>query len=270
MRRHDVPRATHRGRGRGRKRVRRERTTHLASGSQFVGRERELEQLLAGFASALGGSGRLFLISGEAGIGKSRLVEEFSREAESAGARVYRAFAWQGAEDPAYWVWTQLVRERLGEPGAARLRLSRSDRALLGRLLLGTGGNRRGAKAPAHPVVESDEARSYLFDAIARFWEQAARRRPTVLVLEDLHAADPSSLRLLEFLDANLFRARLLVIGTLRDIGERTVPAAAEALEALLRQAEHLPLEGLSEPQVRELVARSFGVEAATCHAPEL
>lgn len=70
---------------------------------QFVGRERELAELRAGLQDALGGHGRLFLISGDPGIGKTCLMEQVSQEASEHGVRVVWGRCWEGGGAPAYW-----------------------------------------------------------------------------------------------------------------------------------------------------------------------
>src|SRR6266851_6193342 len=76
----------------------------------FVGRERELAELRAGLEDAICGRGRLFLISGEPGIGKTRLADEIANHAASRGTRVVWGRCWEGGGAPAYWPWIQVIR----------------------------------------------------------------------------------------------------------------------------------------------------------------
>jgi predicted ATPase len=85
-----------------------------SSATDFVGREPELAELRAGLGDAVAGHGRLFLISGEPGIGKTRLTNRFSVEASELGARVIWGRCWQGPGAPAYWPWVQIVRAGIG------------------------------------------------------------------------------------------------------------------------------------------------------------
>src|SRR5690348_10273660 len=87
----------------------------------FVGREHELFELRRGLAEVLGGAGRLFLISGEPGIGKTRLAEELATEARALGARAIWGRCWAGDGAPAYWPWIQVVRSCLGEAESTRI-----------------------------------------------------------------------------------------------------------------------------------------------------
>src|SRR5262245_33685927 len=86
----------------------------------FVGRERELAELDAGLTDALSGRGRLFLLSGEPGIGKTRLADEFSARASSQGAAVYWGRCWEGGGAPPYWPLIQIVRGCASRPHFAR------------------------------------------------------------------------------------------------------------------------------------------------------
>ncbi|HLM49101.1 MAG TPA: BTAD domain-containing putative transcriptional regulator, partial [Solirubrobacteraceae bacterium] len=75
-----------------------------------VGRDRELGELAAALGEALAGEGRLVLISGEPGIGKSRLLDELAGEAADRGARVLVGRCWEAGGAPAYWPWVQVLR----------------------------------------------------------------------------------------------------------------------------------------------------------------
>src|SRR5215471_2697240 len=90
----------------------REATGRIAAGEStlFVGREDERRELAAALSAALRGSGRLILLTGEAGIGKTRLAEELAREARTQGADVVWGRCWEGVGAPAYWPWVQILR----------------------------------------------------------------------------------------------------------------------------------------------------------------
>jgi DNA-binding SARP family transcriptional activator len=224
----------------------------------FVGRERELEELESGLDSALCGRGSLALIVGEPGIGKSRLAEELSDRARARGAEVLVGRSWEAGGAPAYWPWVQLLRTHVRQTDSTALRSQ-----------LGRGG---GAIAQVLPELremfsdlpvpapsESESARFQLFDAISQFLRRAALDRPLVLGLDDLHAADASSLLLLQFVARDLDSSPVLVLAALRDVD----PLPGEPLTALLSElaresgTRRLTLTGLSEGAVAEYLERS-------------
>src|SRR5437762_382020 len=86
-----------------------------ALGNLFVGREKELRELRAALAEALIGDGRLFLISGEPGIGKTRLAEELASQAGAEGMRVLWGRCWEGDGGPALWPWVQCLRSYMAD-----------------------------------------------------------------------------------------------------------------------------------------------------------
>jgi DNA-binding SARP family transcriptional activator len=90
--------------------------------SAFVGRERELAELVGGLDDAFAGRGRLFLLVGEPGIGKSRLAEELIAQAKARGARVLVGRCWEAGGAPAYWPWVQSLRPYLRDTDADSLR----------------------------------------------------------------------------------------------------------------------------------------------------
>src|SRR5881296_2388230 len=83
---------------------------HQRTEAVFVGRHYELVELRAGLEDAVAGRGRFFLVVGEPGIGKTRLVEELAREAANRGHHVLWGRCWEGEGAPAYWPWIQIVR----------------------------------------------------------------------------------------------------------------------------------------------------------------
>ena len=96
--------------------------TAEAEAGVFVGRESELAELLAGLEDALAGRGRLFLLVGEPGIGKSRLVEELIVHAHARAALVLVGRCWEAGGAPAYWPWVQSLRAYIVERDPAGVR----------------------------------------------------------------------------------------------------------------------------------------------------
>jgi DNA-binding SARP family transcriptional activator len=233
----------------------------------FVGRNAELGELVTALDGAFAGRGRLFLLVGEPGIGKSRLAQELAAHAAARGARVLVGRCWEAGGAPAYWPWIESLRSYVRE---------RESEALRGEL--GTGATeiaqivpevrRAFPDLPAPIALESEGARFRLFDAIADFLQRASADRPIVLVLDDLHAADAPSLLLLQYLARGLGSTRMVVVGVCRDVD----PVPGESLTAMLAGLAREPvtrrvrLHGLSEPDIEELVE----LTASELASPEL
>ena len=228
----------------------------LAQG-QFVGRRDELERLRALLDGALSGRGALALVAGEPGIGKTRLVEELAAYGGLRGARVLWGRCYEGDGAPAYWPWVQIVRAYLAvrpaEAWAAEMGAGAADIARV----VPEAGAAAGEPAAAAADESPEEARFRFFEAMGSFARNAAADRPLVLVLDDLHWADASSLLLLGFLAQEARSAPVLVVGTYRDIEvDRDHPLTRVLGD--VRAAERITLAGLPERDVaRFLEARS-------------
>ncbi len=227
----------------------------------FVGRSPELRELLAMFEDAVVGRGGLVLLSGEPGIGKTRLADELCARAARRGASALWGRCWEAGGAPAYWPWIQALRAHVRSQEAERLATELGPEASpLVHLLPELRALLPDLEPAALP--EGEGARFHLFDAATSFLRRVARARPLVLVLDDLHAADESSLLLLQFLSGELGDMRALVIATYRDVEpDRNQPLAAMALE-LGREplAVRLPLRGLAEAEVSRFVELTAGV----------
>jgi tetratricopeptide (TPR) repeat protein len=234
----------------------------LSKSPHFVGRERELAALTAGLDGALAGRGALFLVSGEPGIGKSRLTDELAARAGAREARVLSGRCWEAGGAPAYWPWVQSLRSYVRglDEEALRSQLGRSA-AHLAQLVPEAGDF---SPEPARTAgVDPETARFRLFEAVADFLRKGGEARPLVLVLDDLHAADTPSLLLLQFLAAELADARLLVVGAYRDVDPTLHDPLSSALGALARLpvTRMLALSGLDRPEVATFIEESAGVE---------
>ena len=241
-------------------------TTEMSRGA-FVGREAELQELLVGLEDAVAGRGRLFLLSGEPGIGKSRLADELVRSARARGARILIGRCWEAGGAPAYWPWVQSLRSYVRESDTAALRSQLgAGAAAVAQILPELREVLPGLPEP--PSLDSEGARFRLFDATVDFLRNASASRPIVLVLDDLHAADTPSLLLLQFLARELGRSRILLLGAYRDVD----PIPGQPLTVMLAEvarepvARRLSLAGLSEHDVAEYVE----LTASEIASPEL
>jgi tetratricopeptide (TPR) repeat protein len=230
----------------------------------FVGRERDLGELQAALAEATGRHGSLVLVAGEAGIGKTRLAGELAERARSLGAGVLWGRCWEGEGVPAFWPWIQALRDHTGRQDPGLLRAELGDGAADVALLLPGLAERLG-ELPPGPPLEPEQARFRLFDAVAGLLKRAGDSQPLLLILDDLHWADRSSLSLLRFVARELHDARVLVVGTYRDL-ELDRSGEAEPLAGLASGSRRITLGGLARDEVAELLALTTGRPAA----PEL
>jgi DNA-binding SARP family transcriptional activator len=235
--------------------------------SGFVGRERELAELVGGLDDAFAGRGSLFLLVGDPGIGKSRIAEELMAHARARGARVLVGRCWEAGGAPAYWPWVQSLRPYVRDTGVESLRSQLREGAADVARLLPELRELLDDLPPASPL-ESEGARFRLFDSMTAFLRSVAAERPLVLVLDDLHAADEPSLLLLQFVARELGESRLLVVGAYRDVD----PTLGEPLTTTLTEVAREPvtrtlaLAGLGEADV----ARFIELAAPAASAAEL
>lgn len=192
----------------------------------MVGRDDDLAALREAWERARGGAATFVVLTGEPGIGKSRLAAELVGVARSEGAGVCVGRCSQDDGAPPLWPWGQVL-EALD------------------------------AELP-HTDDEDDVAQFAAFQRIVQTIRDAARERPLVLALDDLHWADPCSLRVLRLLVETVDDDALLVVTTWRDSPELE-PGLGDVAEALARRhAVRRELSGLSA----EAVAEVFGVVA--------
>ncbi len=219
---------------------------------ELLGRARELQELRAGIDDALAGRGALWLVCGEPGIGKSRMIEEVARGTD--GAVVLWGRCWEAGGAPAYWPWLQILRALIRRP---ELRgLAGGERApALTQLLPELA---RDGDTTMQGVLPPEQARFQLMEAVASLLSDAAGERPLLLLLEDLHAADGSSLALLDFLARQLYTSPVAVLGSFRDAEATREPLLAR----LTQEARTIPLGRLGASEVRAFLEEAIGQPA--------
>jgi hypothetical protein len=216
-----------------------------APGTSFVGREREFEILLSALVAAKSGRGSFVLLSGDAGIGKSRLADEFSTQLAAADVRVVWGRCWEAGGAPAYWPWVQALRALIRNTDIDLVRQwALASGPELATLLPELGDLFGGSSDPG--AYEAEGARFVLFDRAAAFIRAAAGGKPLVVVLDDLHAGDIPSLLLLEFLAADLADAPVLLLAMSRE---------SDRLAGVRRHAAfRIALTGLSRDEVSSFI----------------
>jgi DNA-binding CsgD family transcriptional regulator len=217
-------------------------TPRSLSPSALVGRDREQQRLDALLTAAADREGRLVLVGGEAGIGKTALVRHLERQAAEQGATVLAGHCYDLSATPPYGPWREVL-----------TRLPPCDGLpALPAVLIGDDEPERGGQAA-------------IFRQVLDVFVAVAATRPAIVVLEDLHWADPASLDLLRFLARSLAELPLLLVATYRaDELTRRHPFA-QLLPTLVREAptERVELRRLDEAAMRTLIARRYPLPAA-------
>jgi DNA-binding winged helix-turn-helix (wHTH) protein len=222
----------------------------------FVGREDVLDVLDESLTDLAAGQGRLVLLVGGPGLGKTRTLEELAQRAVQKGVEAWLGRCLEAEGAPPFWPWLQVVRDCI------RLRGEQQTRALMGTEaaeILEAVADRdsllRGV--PAAPAIEGARARFRLFDGMTTFLKRSAERWPMALLFDDLHRADQATLHMLLFVARHVFGSRLLVFGTLRRQQESQTTAAL--LDALTREdpARCLELQGFDHEATSRYVETS-------------
>ncbi|MFI7361448.1 ATP-binding protein [Streptomyces sp. NPDC050149] len=241
----------------------------------LFGRERPLELLVehacgpalepaaaSGRASAGAVDAPLVVVRGEAGIGKTRLVAEAARRAAARGVCVVWGTSHEAEGQTPYGVFADALDGRLaGCDVAERSRVS-AEHVGLATLVPALGGGPAAAASP-------EEERARLFQAVAGFLTDLAAARPVLVVLDDLHAADPGSLRLLHFLVRTTQDRRWRFIATCRDDTLEPDDVRRQVLDGILRQqmAVEVDLLRLSRADCAGLAAAATGHAVGTSPA---
>ncbi len=186
-----------------------EESSILSSGT-FVGRHREIAALQAALDDALSGQGRMAMLVGEPGIGKTRTAQELACYAETLGVQVLWGRCYEEQGTPPYWLWVQPIRSHAQKQGQAQLQSEMGPgAAYIAEIVPEISHKLAGLATP--PSLEPEQARFRLFTSVTDFFKNVAHSQPLMLVLDDLHWADRSSLLLLEFLVREIQSTPLLV-----------------------------------------------------------
>jgi tetratricopeptide (TPR) repeat protein len=220
----------------------------------LLDRDRELAELAAGLEDAIGGRGRLVLIAGEPGIGKTALAENLAIRAVEREVRVLWGRCWEGGGAPPYWPWVQIIRALAEDCEDDTLAAYLDTGASYVAQLVPEVADRTGQGDGAVASVESEAGRFYLFEAAARLFRNASSDKPLLLLFDDLHAADSSSLWLLRFLVPDLPAWPLMVLGAYRDLEAKRPGHLPEALTELARHNQRITLPGLDREGVGRLL----------------
>jgi DNA-binding winged helix-turn-helix (wHTH) protein/tetratricopeptide (TPR) repeat protein len=227
--------------------------------SPFVGRSAVLEQLRSRLSRSRSGAGQVVLLAGEPGIGKTRTAAEVERFAREEGMRVLHGHGFEAEAAPAFWLWTQVLREAITDVDPEQL-----VRAA------GSGAPDLHAVVPEMPREPGEEptgaeggqqARFRLFQSVTDLLVRLAEQTPLLLILDDLHWADADSLLLLQFVAPRIREAPILLIGGYRDVEVRREHALAGTLANLAREphCQRIDLRGLDTPAIETMIETVAG-----------
>lgn len=219
----------------------------------FVGRKREIGFLKESMRRAIDECGRIVLLVGESGIGKTRTAQEFAHEAANSGVQVLWGACYEGEGAPLYWPWIQVFRgyAQTHEPEMVRKHMAAGAPAIAE--MVPDVAEHLGALPPPEPLDDQASARFRFFDATATFLRNSSKAQPMMIVLDDLHWSDRPSLMFLEFLAHQLQNTRLLVLGTYRDTElQRTHPLLQTLGDlARVRLSDRIVLHGFNRQEVK-------------------
>lgn len=222
----------------------------------FIGREAERSVLAAGLERAVAGEPQIVVVGGEAGVGKTRLVEEFLAAAREDGAvTAVGGCVEQGADGLPFAPFTTLLRALHRRLGGELIEAAGGRETELARLLPGLGDT--------GPATGPEPDRTRLFEATARLLERLARAdRPLVVAVEDLHWSDRSTRELLGYLFRSLQHSHLLLVATYRadDLHRRHPLRPFLAGLDRLRTVRRLDLARFTE---REVIAQMTAITGA-------
>ena len=186
----------------------------------FIGRQEEWKQLQQNFWECRHAKGRLVLISGEAGIGKSRILSHFRRRLRAGEHHVFMAECTEETRSHAYAPIREAFRKGFEAQDPTTVNVYRELDELYRRELIGLVPQfDRFEKTPLAPANPED--RYFLLESVLLLLQGLSEQLPTIFILEDIHWADEPTLNLVQYLARNIRNDRILFIGTYRE--EETV-----------------------------------------------
>jgi DNA-binding CsgD family transcriptional regulator len=230
------------------------------NGSPMVGRQRELSILLDALEEAAAGRGKVAMLAGEEGIGKTRIALELVSLASARGATVLWGSCLEGDWQPPYGPWVQAIGEYAREAGEAWMAsILGAGAPLLARLIPQIRAVL--PDTPEPPTLGANDERVRIYDAVIQFLLRLAAERPLLLVIDDLHWAGRGSLGLLRHLSQFVARASILVVGTYREPRIATNDPLEDLLALLHRETEYrqVIVRGLSLQEVSDYLTQAAG-----------
>ena len=221
----------------------------------LVGREPELRRILAAVDAVAAGQGRLLLLAGEPGVGKTRLAQELMVRSQGRGCRALTGRCEEQYASLPFFPFIEALTGAWRIASSSLRQLAATRFAELGRLLP--------RLLPAPPPSEVDDPRLRMLHTAASFLQALAAEGPLAVLIDDLHWADSASLELLAYLTRALRGAPVLLVGTYRDVEVGRQHPLEGVLTTLTRDrvVDVLTLRGLPPAGTAELIRAHFGVE---------
>jgi class 3 adenylate cyclase/tetratricopeptide (TPR) repeat protein len=223
----------------------------MLSRTPFVGRDAELSRIKAKLADARTGRGGLVMLVGEPGIGKSRMIEEFTEHARSDGAAVLFGACFEGEWVPPFAPFADAIDNYAKEAVVESLQADLGHSAgAIARLAPSLRDRLPDFAEPA--ALQPDEERFRLLDAVSQFLIATSQRAPVVLVLDDLHWADKGTIAMMRHVARFVTKHRILMLGAYRDVELDRQHPLSDALAQLRREVEYerIALKGLEESDI--------------------
>lgn len=224
----------------------------------LVGRRLELDRLLQGVARADSGHGGVVLMTGEPGIGKTRLLSALTDAVSERGSFVLSGRCLDGAGTIPYYPFAEAVKEFLATGVADSPREIGAIAALVPDWL------RESDDAPAQPPLQPDELRMWLLDGVAQFLLSLTGVHTVVVIVDDLQWADAGTIAMLRHIARYARGNKLLLVAAYR--GGEVMDSLSDAIAGLRSESDFLAvhLGGLDEAAVDRLLAEVAGAPLAT------
>jgi class 3 adenylate cyclase/tetratricopeptide (TPR) repeat protein len=229
--------------------------TALLNRTPFVGRALQIDRLLAKLDLASNGRGAVAMLIGEPGVGKTRILEEFSDLARQRGVTVLRGACYDGEFQPPYGPFAEAIVDfaRNATQGDLKAVLGNSASTIA---RIAPGLRRHLGDLPEPPALDKEEERFRLLDAVAQSLIAAARIAPLVVILDDLHWADRGTVAMLNHVSHFVTSHSILLIGAYRDaeVGRQHPLSGTLAGIRRTRDFESIVVKGLAGQEVAELL----------------
>ena len=239
------------------------RLEQLARG-RLIGRQQQFQALIEMWRQAVAGRGQLALVSGEPGVGKTRLSNEVMVAARVQGATILKGGCYEFEASSPYMPFVEAIRQWVHqtEPEPLQSKLEGLAGSLL--RLAPEISTKLGEPEPL-PSLGPTEERLRMFDHIVRLFRRLAEPKGLLVMLDDLHWADTGSLQLLSYLVRHLSDHKVMLLGCYRELELDRAHPLAEALVAWNRErvVQRISLDRLTVEQTGQMLQTLFQDEVA-------